>query len=209
MAQQLQNQGEKIAYIAILDSDHPPPTTEVNHEDDNLNRDDDSRWINELVPIIEELFETNLQISDETLASIPREKQLNYFKQQLEMVGILPPRSDIKVVHGLLKVYRTQSQIEIDYIPQNTKPTPIKLFCAQEADSGEENSDNRLLESQNAALGWNQLSEREVEIYTVPGNHISMLNEPHVKILAQTLQKSLEQTRISLEEEPQEQGISK
>ncbi|MEM1391727.1 MAG: AMP-binding protein, partial [Cyanobacteria bacterium P01_H01_bin.150] len=206
MAQQLQNQGEEIAYIAILDSD--PPTTEINHEDNILNRDDDARWINELVPMIEELFETNLQISDETLASIPPEKQLNYFKQQLEMVGILPPQSDIKLVRGLLQVYKTQSQIEIDYIPQNTKPTPITLFCAQEADSGEEDC-NRLLESQNAALGWNQLSQQEVEIHTVPGNHISILNEPHVKELAQTLQKSLEQTRISLEEEQQKQKTSK
>ncbi|WP_327331611.1 non-ribosomal peptide synthetase [Calothrix rhizosoleniae] len=206
MAQQLQNQGEEIAYIAILDSD--PPTTEVNHEDDKLNRDDDSRWINELVPMIEELFETNLQISDETLASIPPEKQLNYFKQQLEMVGILPPQSDIKLVRGLLQVYRTQSQIEIDYVPQNTKPTAIALFCAQETDSGEKDCE-RLLELQKAALGWNRLSQREVEIHTVPGNHISMLNEPNVKVLAQTLQKSLEQTRISLEEEQQKQVNSK
>ncbi|MEO1558347.1 MAG: amino acid adenylation domain-containing protein, partial [Cyanobacteria bacterium J06632_19] len=205
MAQQLQNQGEEIAYIAILDSD--PPTTEVNHQDNNLNRDDDSRWINELVPMIEELFEINLQISDATLASIPPEKQLNYFKQQLEMVGILPPKSDIKLVRGLLQVYKTQSQIEIDYVPQNTKPTPIALFCAEEADSGEEDCE-RLLESQNAALGWNQLSQREVEIHTVPGNHISILNEPNVKILAQTLQKSLEQTHISLGKEQQEQETS-
>jgi thioesterase domain-containing protein len=125
-------------------------------------------------------------ISKETLVSLTPESQLNYVKQQLEMVGFLSPQADIQLVRGFLQVYRTQSQI--DYVPQNTSPTPITLFRAQEVNSQQENSSHLF---QDSAWGWNQFSDGEVEIHTVPGSHISMMSEPHVKVLAEKLRASI------------------
>ena len=48
---------------------------------------------------------------------------------------------------------------------------------------------------QEPTWGWKQFSEPEVEIHTVPGNHISMIGEPHVKVLAEKMQQSLEQVQ--------------
>ncbi|MHC5772158.1 MAG: thioesterase domain-containing protein, partial [Nostoc sp.] len=115
------------------------------------------------------------------------EEQLNYVKRHLEVVGFLPPQTDIKLVRGLLQVFQTQCQIH--YLPQNTYPTSITLFRASEENSLEESFDSVL---QDETLGWNQFSNASVEIYTVPGNHISMMAEPNVKVLAQKLQKCIE-----------------
>jgi thioesterase domain-containing protein len=93
-------------------------------------------------------------------------------------------------VRGLLQVFRVQG--EINYAPINTYPVPITLFRAQDMDSLPEPLADLL---QDPAWGWNQFSDREVEIYTVPGNHTSMMTKPHVQILAQHLQKSLDKTQ--------------
>jgi amino acid adenylation domain-containing protein len=192
MAQQLQRQGQSVANVAILDTS--APISELNLKIDVSNWDN-ARWICEIAVSVEELSGENLQISYEVLAFLTPEKQLNYFKQQLEMVAVLPPQADIKLVRGFLQVYQTECQL--DYVPHNTSPTPITLFRAQEINSQQENSSHLF---QDPAYGWNQFSDGEVEIHTVPGNHISMMTEPHVKVLAQKLQKSLEQAQNLLGE---------
>ena len=88
-------------------------------------------------------------------------------------------------MRGLVQVLRTQSQIK--YEPQNTDSAPITLFRA--VDSEQQNSSTLSVEP---TWGWNQFSNPEVEIHIVPGNHISMMSEPHVQILAEKLQKSLQ-----------------
>ncbi len=188
MAQQLQRIGQSVAYVAILDT--PAPIFEVNPQD--FSNWDNADWMYRFAELVEELSGENLQISKEALASLTPESQLNYFQQVLERVGVLPPQSDIKLVRGLLQVFRTQCQI--DYVPHNTSPIPITLFRAQEVNPQLENFS---LVFQDQAWGWNQFSDGEVEIYTVPGSHISMMSEPHVKVLAQQLQKSLYQVQSS------------
>jgi amino acid adenylation domain-containing protein len=189
MAQQLQRQGQSVAYVAILNTS--APISQVNHQDDFSNWDN-AMWIRQIAGVVEELVGENLSISNEALASLTPEKQVNYFKQHLEMVGFLPPQADIKLVRGFLQVYQTQCQI--DYLPHNTSPTPITLFRAQERNSQQENSSHLF---QDRAWGWNQFSDGEVEIHTVPGSHVSMMSEPHVRVLAQKLQKSLEQAQTN------------
>jgi thioesterase domain-containing protein len=44
--------------------------------------------------------------------------------------------------------------------------------------------------------GWSQLSSEPIQVYDVPGNHFTMLNEPHVRMLAEQLRSCLEQTQV-------------
>ena len=41
-------------------------------------------------------------------------------------------------------------------------------------------------------LGWGQRATRGVRVYDVPGGHSSMLQEPHVSILAEQLQSYID-----------------
>ncbi|PSB52343.1 non-ribosomal peptide synthetase [Chamaesiphon polymorphus CCALA 037] len=185
MAQQLRKEGESVAFVAVLDIS--PMAQSDRHSD--LQSWDRAMWICQITEVIGGISGENLSISYDAIASLPQEAQLQYLKQQLEMIEFLPPETDIKLVKGLLEVFKTQSQI--NYIPHNSYPVPITLFRAQNQTSPENSSDL----SQDYAWGWNQFADGEVVVHTVPGNHISMMNEPHVKILAQKLQKSLELAR--------------
>ncbi|MEO1377483.1 MAG: hypothetical protein AAFW70_25030, partial [Cyanobacteria bacterium J06635_10] len=66
----------------------------------------------------------------------------------------------------------------------------VTLFRAKEVDSEQQDSSTLF---QEPTWGWNQFSSKEVEIHIVPGNHISMMSEPHVQVLAEKMQQSLEQ----------------
>jgi thioesterase domain-containing protein len=41
-------------------------------------------------------------------------------------------------------------------------------------------------------LGWSRVVSGPVEIFPVPGNHLSLMAEPHVRVLAERLRGCLE-----------------
>ena len=186
MAQQLQRQGESIGLVAIFDA--PAPISQVNSQDSIFDKDD-SGWIALLIESIEKFTEESLLIQEEVLLSLNSEGQINYLKQQLERVGLLPPQSDTKLVRGPLQVFRTQNQI--DYGVNEALATSIALFQARERNS--EDTSNDVFQAR--AWGWNNFSEGEVQRHIVPGSHTTMMKEPHVKILAQKLKATLERNR--------------
>jgi thioesterase domain-containing protein len=53
-----------------------------------------------------------------------------------------------------------------------------------------------LFDSSAADLGWSRFAEGGVEIRIIPGHHESMLQEPHVRQLAATLEDALSAARI-------------
>ena len=183
----LQSMGESVAYVGILDT--PAPNSQASNQYD-FSDWDNAEWICHMAGVIEDIVGENLLLSYETLNSLTWEQQLDCFKQKLEMVGFLPAQTDIKIVRGLLQVFQTQCQIK--YEPKEIYKAPITLFRANEVNPEEENYSH--LEEE-PTWGWNQFSDREVEIHIVPGNHASMIGEPHVKVFAQKIQKSLEQAQ--------------
>ncbi|NJM22255.1 MAG: hypothetical protein HC907_27870 [Richelia sp. SM1_7_0] len=44
--------------------------------------------------------------------------------------------------------------------------------------------------------GWNKVTSQPIEIHTVPGNHHTMLNTPHVQVLAEKLKACINQVQI-------------
>jgi thioesterase domain-containing protein len=43
-------------------------------------------------------------------------------------------------------------------------------------------------------LGWTDLARGGLEIYDVPGDHVEIFKEPHVRVLAQQLRDCLDKT---------------
>ena len=65
---------------------------------------------------------------------------------------------------------------------------PIALFQSTESEPGEElPSDEVRLLRESVSWGWQRYSSSVVRVIRVPGNHISMLLEPHVRTLADHL----------------------
>ncbi|MEE4359075.1 MAG: amino acid adenylation domain-containing protein [Desulfococcaceae bacterium] len=68
------------------------------------------------------------------------------------------------------------------YNPENIRPCKITFFWAENT-AGDRTS----LRSE-----WTQLSEGEAEIFFVPGNHNTVIQEPHVRVLAEKLKDCLQ-----------------
>jgi hypothetical protein len=47
-------------------------------------------------------------------------------------------------------------------------------------------------------MGWGELATGGVEIHEIPGDHETMISEPHVRILAEKLQASLDNNTVQL-----------
>ncbi|HEY9666549.1 MAG TPA: hypothetical protein V6C91_07065, partial [Coleofasciculaceae cyanobacterium] len=80
-----------------------------------------------------------------------------------------------------------RSQAEQNYVPQ-VYPSRVTLFKAgdrADAATADIASD----------LGWGNLAGGGLEIYEVPGDHLSILKEPYVRVLSEKLRDSLDQAQ--------------
>ncbi|MFN6560842.1 MAG: non-ribosomal peptide synthetase [Nostoc sp. ChiSLP01] len=192
MAQQLQKLGHEVALLALFDT--PAPNVDDVDAKSQYVGVDNAFWLNRVGLVIEQLFETSLDISYEVLKSFDsEEEQLKYFQKQLQVANILPTEIGIKQLRGLVQVYKTQ--VNTIYLPEKTQAiNQITCFIA--------NGENKFFEDlsedlENKALSWGNFSKLPVNIQAVPGKHITMLNEPHVRVLAEKLRDCLERTQVT------------
>ena len=90
---------------------------------------------------------------------------------------------DESAIAPMLRIVYANSQAVYRYVPQHY-PNRITLFKA-----AEQLSDSL---GQNPTLGWAALA-REIQLHQVPGNHLTLLKQPHVQALAEQLRQCLSQ----------------
>ncbi|KAB8332381.1 amino acid adenylation domain-containing protein [Scytonema tolypothrichoides VB-61278] len=189
MATQLHQQGYEVALLALLDSSAPGYRT------NKLDFDgDDAGWLNMIASIYENIYGKSLNVSEETLKVLAPDEQLNYFKQQLQMVNLLPPDVGIKQVRGMMQVFKTNFQTACVYMPQAIYPAQITFFKASQIDVVN-HAYSEILDE--LGLDWDKFSAQPLDIHFVPGNHNTMLNEPHVQVLAKQLTICIERSQAN------------
>ncbi len=182
MAWQLEQQGETVAFLAILDtsapdSKQPHPTaasTEIN-------------WLAEIVLVFEELTGLALNLSLEQLQRLPDlETAYTQVMQAFQQRQILfAPKAPIAELKAWVNTYRLTVQGHADYQIPGKLRGPIHLFRAQEHLSEE------LLKDTRDAWGWAEGTHAKVVEHWVPGTHVTMMTSPQVKTLAAQLSQSL------------------
>ena len=176
MAQQLLNQGQEVALLALLDTAAPLPDNqpvEVEY--------DDATYLTGIATSIERFLGKNLSVSYEALQPLAPDEQLNYLLQRLKTVNVLPPEAGLLQIRGFLQVAKANDQAY--YVPQEVYPHRITLFRSSE------NLDEE------PAMGWDKFSSESVEAYDVPGDHMTMMAEPHVQVLAKQLRACLDRVQ--------------
>ncbi|WP_414582894.1 hypothetical protein [Scytonema sp. PCC 10023] len=108
------------------------------------------------------------------------------------MVNFLPPHIGIKQARGLIQVFKTNFQTASVYMPQAVYPDQITFFRASEIDAVSHANSETLDE---LGMGWDKFSAQPLDIHLVPGNHFTMLSEPHVQVLAQQLSICIERSQ--------------
>jgi amino acid adenylation domain-containing protein len=180
MAQQLQRQGQVVGLLALLDV-----------EAGELDEDQDARHPAEL--FIEDWasqFGKQVTFSEKRFQQLARDgiltdEQTDYVLEQARMAELIPPDVGALQIRDLSRVYMANARAARSYVP-HVYPGQVTLLKASERPP--ETARDR-------ALGWNELSAGGVEVHVVPGNHYTMLRQPHVQVLAARLRACLDEAQ--------------
>jgi len=188
MAQQLQKDGHEVAQLYVLDTPAPSNVAEPIHV-----YDDNVELLTTIADLIGRLFDKPLDISNETLQQLDSDQQLDYFEECLRKSKVFPFNLRSGQVRGLVQVFKATS--EVVYTPQCDYATPITLFRAEQGNI-EETAQASSEPVQNNTWGWEKFSYGAVSVYITPGDHISMMTQPHVATLAKQLKSCQQQFNV-------------
>ncbi|MCV6638057.1 amino acid adenylation domain-containing protein [Candidatus Albibeggiatoa sp. nov. NOAA] len=185
MARQLEQQGEEIALLAILDLD-----ASYGYTKHSCHHWDEVMWILEISKVIEFVFNKKINLKKRALLALDSaEARYFYFKEKLESVNFYPPNTPMEQFMAQLNVYKADMLATTScHKPQTKLKAKIALFKTK---TGVQTGDNAKT-LQEPTWDWQQLAEQTVDIYDVDGDHNTMIQQPHVIGLAEKLNQALD-----------------
>jgi amino acid adenylation domain-containing protein len=174
MAQQLTQAGQQIGLLAILDT--PAPCNKPSFYQSLKFLLGTALW--SVLPFLLDygaLAANRLQSSNSWFSR----------RQWSAIARLLPEESrlqllDESAIRSLLPIVYANSQATYRYVPR-PYPNRITLFKATEQPDSLKND---------LTLSWSSLAS-DIQLHQVPGNHLSLLKQPHVQTLAQQLGQCL------------------
>ncbi len=191
MSQQLRERGEAVGLLAILDTAAPiidPIAIGGDWQD--------AHWLAKIAREIEEFFGIALDVTAAELLPLPLEQQLEYVADRLRGAGWWAPGADTTPLRGYLQVYKANTQTEyVRHEPIDR--VPIALFTTIQSPAPAGDTPPALLASmQQPAWGWDRFASGDVAVFEVPGDHLSMLADPNVQLLARAIDAALEKSTV-------------
>lgn len=196
MACQLQEQGQTVAMVALMDAADIQTPEKVGHiANQRLNRFAQSLQQNQSLPWYQRLIQISNTVLTKTSNLVRYEickrsetirdrLQCTFLRYYLDRNLVVP-----KFLHGMsfraLYVFA-----EKDYIPKATYQGELILLRAI---SGEGDDEPYIERYADPLLGWEKRTTAEVKVYDVSGGHASMLQEPYVEDLAQNINAYIDQ----------------
>lgn len=165
VAQQLISSGKEVALLALLDQG-PFLSGQFPNDDTEL---------------IAEIFKSNFTLDVDELRSMDYKDQLRVVLKKAKKAKMVPFWVNIDQFGFYIRILKTMRLAWKNY-QIKSYPGRISLFRAVD------NTDNTGLEPD---LGWSKFSASKVEVIEVPGDHISMMQEPNVKVLAEKINQLL------------------
>ncbi|WP_437835307.1 amino acid adenylation domain-containing protein [Sorangium sp. So ce1153] len=182
LAQQLMDLGEEVALLTVLDTVAPSERDLAAFQAWT-----GPDWILAIADIIGQLWNRSFGLSRDALARLSWDEQLDRLSEALQSAGVVPAGAERQQTRGLVEVYRTQAQM--DYRRPPGRPVPIALFRATELNPGAE----EIPEARRAdpTWGWQPYARGAVSLELVPGDHLTIMSHPHVRVLADRLRHHL------------------
>lgn len=169
VARQLMALGETIGLLALFDSGALPPEREPNEDD--------------FLPIIMALFPGNDDLSLERLRQMTPQEHLEYFYQRAIHAGVVPADLGIDAAARIFDVFKGNLRAMWEYRPQ-PYAGKITLFASEEQPTA-------IDIARDPCLGWGAWAEGGVEVHHIPGKHLDVIHEPHVRVLAARLSECI------------------
>lgn len=174
MARQLQAHGQEVALLALLDAWAVPPSAS-DVEDDRM------ALLGSFVQSLG-LSVDQFAVSVDDFWQLSPDEQLTCVLDRARCANLVPPDVTLPQLRRYLRVFATNLRAVRSYVPQ---PCTGQLTLLRASDPG--------MSSQDSTLGWGNLAAEGVAVHTAPGNHFTMLKEPHVQVVARWLRSCIDE----------------
>lgn len=175
IAHQLHNRGEQVELLALLDTGiHDPRDAPKEVEE----ADDAYKLLGAIGELRPELLEH--------LRTLQPDEQIEYVVDWGHRTNALPPDFGFTQVRHLFNIYKSNVQAVRNYIPK-VYPGKVTLFRAEVELA---KNPHRLLH------GWDKYAAGGVDVHVVPGSHFDMAYKPHVSVLCEQLNLTLEKLQV-------------
>ncbi len=197
VACQLQQQGQQVSMVALLDAVNP--SLDKSQWIQQQRRDRFSKAICQnqsatLLDLIRKLAimtrKANNLLRYETVSLLQRNvnaAKLRLFRYYLDQ-QVVPPHW-----LNLLSVRSVYLFAETEYRPTQKFDGQLILFRATQGEDNDRPYQEMYTEPD---LGWGQRTTQTVCVHDIPGGHSSMLQHPHVHVLANILQTYLDNANL-------------
>jgi amino acid adenylation domain-containing protein len=180
LARQLRAAGEEVELLAVIDTTPGLPGGPVD-DGTAVGEGDQTGWLLTIAEYIRGLRGKDLAVTAADLRPLDPEAQLRFFVERLRRAGVVHSGDSLAQLRRLLRVYQTNVRAFRLYAP-GPYDGRITLVRAEGADF-----DPAL----GPDLGWEKLSPHPIDRQHVPGDHLTLLAEPHVRTLAYWLRTRL------------------
>jgi thioesterase domain-containing protein/acyl carrier protein len=180
MARQMEAMGDRVEVVVIFDTPAP------GYQDTIPNQGfDELGSLMDIVGIHEAWHGCNLGICREHLEKrMDSEAQLELVAGGLQKTGIgLYAGMSRDRLKRILRIYQAHTRAHACYRSRHCICAPIVLLQAEDVLPGQ----GAGKAPQSPDWGWGRFTKGGVFIEGVPGNHVNMMNLPHVEVLAQKL----------------------
>lgn len=164
LAVRLLQTGYDVMMLGVLDQGPEPP---VRHDPADS------------AELLEDIFGTPLGIDATYLRTMPEEDRYMYVLRLARKKGLVPVTVRRKQFMRYLRLNQIEGHAWRGYKPE---PYPGRITLFRSEESGNENG---------IVNGWGLLARDGVEVVDVPGDHLSMMHPPHVRILAARLDEAM------------------
>ncbi len=168
MAQQLRQAGHAVRLLALIDSWAPPA-----HD----GAGDDSALLEAFATDLAAGFGKRIAPPIGELGRLEPDEQLGYVLERARELGLVPDGIEIGHFRRYVQVYRANLRAAGQYRPQ---PYQGRVALFRSGALG-------LSERRQQLAAWDRWVAGGVAVYDVPGDHYSMLQTPHVRVLADQL----------------------
>jgi amino acid adenylation domain-containing protein len=170
MAQQLVQQGHKVALLALFES-YPPVGQPQNAR----------ALIQQFSEDLEGVFSQRLHVDSTLLQDLAPDEQLIQVYIHAKQADIIPPDLELEHLQNMFAIYRRNVEALRHYQPQ-TYADRLTLFTSSLI--GNRPGDK--------TRGWQALATQELDVHIIPGNHYSILKKPNLYSLVELLKESLD-----------------
>jgi thioesterase domain-containing protein len=182
MALQLRAAGREVISVNLIDSEAPESDSVLGRE---YNR---TEILMQLVELSEQSGQCSLNLVANDFEGLDYATQIKLLHERLVEVELIPRMSRPNILRGMLRIF--SSNLRTTYLPSGTYPGPVFLILVCDAKDDQETC---LKKYQRIVTGWRRFSPG-LTTWCGPGNHMTILQPPHVAALAGYLRASLSGT---------------